>query len=276
MGVEVVTPGISCASLPAGSDNYYEAIKTPTAPLIDGMVDDVWAMANVEAMNIPWLFDSLKSPTSDEDYLGCYKAMWIPGIADGSGNVTEPGKLFILAKIVDERLVYTPTTGDAIHGEFWNEDTIEIFFDPDNSGGGHQYNNWANAFAYHITPEGKTVDGVNGGPTLMPDHVEVTRVDIGHNNALWEIAITVWAAEGPLGNQSSVVWTTLHAGDVMGFTMSYIDNDFCGQDQACLNSPLASNNRGREHFMGSVDSMGHQMNQGYINADAFGELRLVE
>ncbi len=242
------------------------------------MIDDMWALADADAMNIPWTgFDNLKAPTSEEDYLGCYKVLWTPGATDGGGNVIEPGKLYILVKVVDERLVYTPTPGmDVVPSQHWAQDTVEIFFDPDNSGGPHQYNNWANAFAYHISPEGKTVDQINGNNVLMPDHVESVRVEIGHNNALWEIAITVWAAEGPENNQNSVVWATLQAGDMMGFTMSYIDNDFCGQDQACLNSPLASNTQGREHFVGSVDSDGHRGNEGWQNADAFGELRLVE
>ena len=53
----------------------------------------------------------------------------------------------------------------------------------------------------------------------------------------------------------------LYAGKIMGFTPSYIDDD---------------GNGGREHFMSAVYTDGHNTNQGYINADSFGSLMLVE
>ena len=60
--------------------------------------------------------------------------------------------------------------------------------------------------------------------------------------------------------QQEAARVKLVAGKLMGFTPSYIDND----------------GRGREHFMSSVDTEGHQKNQGYLNADAFGSIMLVE
>ena len=47
----------------------------------------------------------------------------------------------------------------------------------------------------------------------------------------------------------------------LGFTASYLDNDGGSE---------------REHMMGSVDSNGHQNNQGYLNSDGFGSLKLIK
>lgn len=223
------------------ANNHYDAPKALTAPVIDGVVDEVWDAANWMAMNVAWTkdfgFQTLTQPSSGTDFSGRYKAVW-----------TEE-YLYLLFEFEDE---YTNNVG---RGQTWQGDTVEIFLDEDQSGGDHEHD--FNAFAYHIGYS-KVVEDTGGN---IDGHVTVEVKSEGTRH-IWEMAIAIYADHnGYNESERDAARVVLQAGKTMGFTPSYIDND---------------GNGGREHFMSSVDTEGHQTNDGYQNADVFGSLTLVE
>lgn len=223
--------------LPA--DNHYYAKKASTAPVIDGVIDPVWNDAQWMEMTVAWTgFENLKAPSGPEDFSGKYKAMW-----------TED-HLYLLVDVTDD-VINTS-------GQYWQQDTVEIFIDEDQSGGQHNFSH--NAFAYHISHNLEVVD--NGGDAAMiASHIEAAIKTEGTRH-VWEIQIEIYAEHnGYVMSEQEAARVALTAGKVMGFTPSYIDND---------------GNGSREHFMSSVNTPGHQNNQGYLNADSFGSIELIE
>lgn len=207
--------------------------------MIDGEIDAVWNDAPWMEMTVAWTgFENLKQPSGPQDFSGKYKAMWTPE------------HLYLLFDITDD-VINTS-------GQYWQQDTVEIFIDEDKSGGQHNYSH--NAFAYHISHNLEVVD--NGGdPALIASHINAKIKSQGTRH-IWEIRIEIYADHnGYVKNEQDAARVTLTAGKIMGFTPSYIDNDGNGT---------------REHFMSSVNTPGHQSNQGYLNADSFGTLELVE
>lgn len=190
-------------------------------------------------MTVAWTgFENLKPPSSAADFSGKYKAMWTPE------------HLYLLFDITDD-IINTS-------GQYWQQDTVEIFIDEDRSGGQHNYSH--NAFAYHISHTLEVVD--NGGdPGMIASHINAAIKSQGTRH-IWEIRIEIYRDHnGYVLSEQEAARVTLTAGKIMGFTPSYIDNDGSGT---------------REHFMSSVNTAGHQRNDGYLNADSFGTLELVE
>ena len=62
-------------------------------------------------------------------------------------------------------------------------------------------------------------------------------------------------------NSSDNTPITLTNGKVIGFSLAYGDND---------------GNQSRENFMGSRETHGVNNDEGYINADVFGSVTLIE
>lgn len=220
------------------ANNHYDAPKATAAPVVDGEIDDVWSGAPWMAMDVAWTgFENLTPPDDNQDFAGRYKAVW-----------TEE-HLYLLFEILDE------TIHLAGGGQTWTGDTVEIFLDEDQSGGQHAHD--FNAFAYHVG-YGKLVEDMGGN---IDGHVTV-EIKTEGNRHIWEMAIEIYAEHsGYNQTEQEEARVTLEAGKTMGFTPSYIDND---------------DNGGREHFMSSVDTEGHQNNQGYISADDFGSITLVQ
>lgn len=223
--------------LPA--DNYHYAKRASTPPVIDGVIDAVWNDAPWMEMTVAWTgFENLKRPSSAADFSGKYKAMWTPE------------HLYLLFDITDD-VINTS-------GQYWQQDTVEIFLDENDSGG--QHNQSHNAFAYHINHKLEVVD--NGGdPAMIASHINA-KINSQGTRHIWEIRIEVYKDHnGYVMSEQQAARVTLFAGKIMGFTPSYIDNDGSGT---------------REHFMSSVNTQGHQNNQGYLNADSFGTLELAD
>ena len=229
----------SASSSVVTEPNTYIAPRAQTAPEIDGTVDAVWEQASWAPINVFWL-GTQSNPTA-EDYTGQYKALW------------DENYLYLLFDVTDERLY--DNTRSALDA-YWEDDTVEIFIDENKNGGQHQYN--ASAWAYHISTYGDVVDYTTSGPKLLNDHIDVRLVSMGDKH-LWEMRVRIYG-EGYSDSQANTP-LILTADKELGFSASYIDND--GGQQ-------------RESMMGSVDTEGHRNNQGYINADAFGTLKLVE
>ncbi len=247
------TPTDSGSSVPnQGVSADYEAPKTNRAPVIDGTAEALWDAAPWEAIDTPWLFDSLTVPSSAADFSGRYKAVW------------DANKLYVLVEITDDKVIDWNAEPTRL---YWRDDTVEIFIDEDKSGGPHRGRATpgdldANAFAYHLSTLGDNVDTFDEVRTVFgDDHIEYKRVEVTPTKSVWEMAITVWGDDYILNGNSTPV--TLTEGKIMGFTMSYIDTD-------------GNQEKNREHFIGSIDSPGHQNNEGFKTADGFGSLKLVK
>jgi hypothetical protein len=221
------------------ADNHYYAKKASTPPVIDGVIDAVWNDSPWMEMTVAWTgFENLRPPSSPADFSGKYKAMWTPE------------HLYLLLDITDD-VINTS-------GQYWQQDTVEIFIDEDQSGGDHGYNH--NAFAYHISHNLQVVDS-GGDPAMIASHINA-KIHTEGTRHIWEIQIEIYSEHnGYVLSEQEAARVTLEAGKIMGFTPSYIDNDGSGT---------------REHFMSSVDTPGHQRNEGYQNADSFGSLELIE
>src|SRR5690606_30148191 len=186
-------------------------------PVIDGAIDAVWDRADWMEMTVAWTgFENLSEPTSQADFDGKYKAMW-----------TED-HLYLLFDITDD-VINTD-------GQYYQQDTVEIFIDEDQSGG--QHNQSHNAFAYHISHNLDIID--NGGdPAMIASHINAAISTQGTRH-IWEIRMEIYAEHnGYVLSEQEAARVVLNAGKIMGFTPSYIDNDGNGT---------------REHFMSSVNS----------------------
>lgn len=190
-------------------------------------------------MTVAWTgFENLIAPSNSADFSGKYKALWTQD------------HLYLLFDITDD-IINTD-------GQYYQQDTVELFIDEDQSGGSHNYSH--NAFAYHINHNLEVVD--NGGdPAMIASHINAA-IHTDGTRHIWEIQIEIYADHnGYVLEEQEAARVTLTAGKIMGFSPSYIDND---------------GNGSREHFMSSVNTDGHQNNQGYLNADSFGTLELIE
>ena len=216
-----------------------EVKKAEIVPKIDGeMNDPVWKDLDWYAMDQKWLGPDY----SFEDYFGRYKITWTPD------------NLFLLVEIKDDTLVDQHPDPLKL---WWDDDCVEIFIDSDNSGGEHQFNN--NAFAYHVALDGNVVDlDEKEKPILYNDHVISKRKTTG-DVSVWEFAITLYGDSYKDGDTNDAL--ILHPGQKIGFAVAYNDND---------------GSKERENFIGSVFIPGEEKNLGWINADVFGTIVLVE
>lgn len=219
------------------ANNHYDAPKAAVAPVIDGEIDGVWASATWMAMDVAWTgFEGLTAPSSSDDFNGKYKAIW------------DEDYLYLLFDITDD-VINTD-------GQYYQQDTVELFIDEDQSGG--QHNQSYNAFAYHVSHNLVVED--NGGNNYKT-HITAA-INTEGSRHVWEIRVKIFADHnGYVPSEEAAARIKLAAGKIMGFTPSYIDNDGNGR---------------RDHFMSSVNTPGHQDNQGYLNADAFGSIMLID
>lgn len=226
--------------------NYKKALKqlitvkqATKAPTIDGLANEMaWAKAKWHPIDQLWLGNQYTS----EDFEGRYKLTWTKDA------------LYLLAEIKDDVLrdVYkTPLK------QWWDEDCLEIFIDEDNSGGNHQYNH--NAFAYHVDLDGNVVD-VNHTKEgkLYNSHVTSTRQTNG-NTTIWEAKILLFDDSYTDDKNNQPV--KLQPNKNIGFALAYCDND---------------NSEHRENFIGSIPVMGNDKDRGWIDANIFGTLVLLE
>jgi hypothetical protein len=223
----------------------YEAPLAASAPTIDGKSNDAaWQRA-------PWApIDKLilGSAPNASDFQGRYKLVWTQD------------RLFLLAEIVDDVLIDThPNPLDS----YWDDDTLEVFIDEDQSGGDHLAS--YNAFAYHIALDNQSVDfNSQGKPRTLNDHVTSVwkRSSSNGNTVIWEAAIDVYPDTFTDSNNTASP-VQLKIGKKLGFMLAYCDSDGF---------------EGREHFIGShdIEPVNGDKNRGYLDASVFGQLLLVE
>lgn len=206
-------------------------------PVIDGRADDsCWQQAQWYPMDQVWV----GVPPSATDFSGRYKLAW------------DSNFVYVLAVINDDTLIDIHKNGLV---KYWDDDCLEVFVDEDHSGGNHQYN--YNAFAYHISLDGKVVDiGPDSLPHYYPQHCFVKRTQQG-TTSTWEVAIRLFPDTYRDGVKNRPV--VLKAGKTIGFAIAYNDND---------HSPE------RENMIGNVFIPGQDKNKGWIDAGVFGSLLL--
>jgi hypothetical protein len=222
------------------SDGNYQAPKASKI-VIDGNGNEKdWQKAQWKEVKYTWLGDDVKK----EDFQGRYKLLW------------DADHLYFLVEVYDDSL------SDQEKDPFvnwWEDDCLELFIDEDRSKGGHQFS--YNAFAYHITLDYDAIDlGPDKQPKNFKDHLQVKRTKKG-NVYTWEVAMKVF--NDKFTGSGKDVPVKLNEGKVMGFAVSYNDND--------------GDNR-RENFIGSIliPGEGDDRNRGWIDAGVFGEVKLVK
>jgi Carbohydrate family 9 binding domain-like/Domain of unknown function (DUF6265) len=224
--------------LPKHINHLIMVKKAKVIPVIDGIADDnVWANKIWLPIDQLWLGETY----TNSDFKGRYKLSW------------SHDALYLLAEIQDDKLVDNhkdPLTA------WWDDDCLEIFIDEDNSGGNHQYNH--NAFAYHLALDGNVVDmSTEKKGKLYNSHVASKRITKG-NTSIWEVKISLFNDSYSDEGQNSPI--KLQPGKVIGFALAYCDND---------------NSEHRENFIGSVYVPGEDKNRGWIDANIFGTLKLI-
>jgi len=224
----------------AVANGAFTAPRAATPVEVDGCSKDaVWRDQDWYAMNYRWM----GADPDSADYYGRFKLAW------------DADYLYLLAEVVDDSL--SPTLANGL-ANYWKGDYVEVFLDEDQSGGNHQYNH--QAFSYHVSTEGHTIDqSTQQEPVFFDDHVTVMRTREG-NRYLWEMAIKIYDDQFDEGSTDNAP-VTLGKGKTIGFSLAYGDND--GENS-------------RENFMGSRATHGVNNDEGYVNADVFGSVVLVE
>lgn len=213
--------------------------KATSSPTIDGKgSENSWNIVKWHPIDQNWQ----GNPYEHKDFNGRYKLTW------------NNNKLFILVEIEDDTLY------DRVKNPlklWWNDDSIQVYIDEDNSGGLHQFNH--NAFGYHISLDGNVVDlNVNKKPQLYNDNIVSKRITEDHLS-VWEMAITVFDSNFDDEKNNGAVQLTPNK--KIGFALAYSDNDTSTE---------------RENFIGSVFVSGEDKNKAWIDADIFGTLILKE
>jgi hypothetical protein len=242
----LVATTLTCAqNLYSASDHdanrsHYRAPLTAVAPVVDGDGSDTaWESAKWRPIDNVWLGEDLTA----DDFSGRYKVAW-----------TEQ-KLYVLVEFVDDVLVdfhRNPLE------QYWDDDCLEIFIDEDHSGGNHQYNH--NAFTYHLSLDNQAIDiGTDKQARSYTHHVH-SQWRQQDGTVTWEVGIDIYTdnyQDDATDNQP----IPLSAGKFLGFMLAYCDND---------HSEL------REHFVGSENAAGDHKDRGWIDANLFGTLELVD
>ena len=93
---------------------------------------------------------------------------------------------------------------------------------------------------------------------LYNSHIESERVSIG-NTTIWEVKILLFNDSYKENGENSSV--SLTANKNIGFALAYCDND---------------NSEHRENFIGSIPVQGDDKDRGWIDANIFGTLLLLD
>lgn len=231
------SPGkIYKVTLPQAEKDTYKAQEAINRPTINGIADEhEWArvlwqpLNNLYVDNVSGNENTMPDPS---DASGRYKALW------------KGSELFILAEITDNVLQYTANAVNA--SQVFGGDALEIFIDEDNSGGAHTKTH--NAFAYHISPDGKVADQCGCGQPndyvgnsgnwngVLFNDVAETKVIKNGNVYTWEVAIKVYDSLYTDGGNNSNRLVNLTAGKKMGFGVAYNDYDVAGTRRSLIGS----------------------------------------
>lgn len=232
---------LSCSLQKSTKEDHQiiEVIKTDESPNIDGRgMENSWNRTEWLLVDQNWVGASYEH----DDFNGRYKLLW------------DKEALYILLEVIDDTLY------DSHEDPFklwWNDDSLQLFIDEDNSGGLHQYDH--NAYAYSIALDGNVVDfDLGQEPKLYNEHITSSKIT-KDKLTTWEIKVKLHPMDFREGTEDERI--VLSKNKKIGFALAYCDND--GSTE-------------RENFIGSVFVPGEDKNVGWINADVFGTLVLKE
>ena len=210
----------------------YKAYRTATAPVIDGIGDELcWKSAQWASINQP--FDGKALPDSS-DFYGRYKIVWTSS------------RLYILMEITDDKLIDNRVNPS---DNYWEDDCTEFFIDEDHLPEGHECGADAfKAFAYHIAAVARDKTNYTNGSILnfdspnainhvidlgndcntgkalnLDDHVNV-KLSKNGSKYTWELEFKIFDKNYSAGSTTNTP-VALTANKVMGFAIAYCDDD---------------------------------------------------
>ena len=135
----------------------YTAPKTASAPTIDGQVNDD-EYAGAEAVVVNRFTGIYNIPSGDDN--------WEEGDHEFTYQVVhDQDAVYVGVKVIDDEIVHDSAEADSEDGQTWHDDSIEIFFDPDDSNdsgrGGKNYEG-----QYVMTANGARRDNEANNPTF--------------------------------------------------------------------------------------------------------------
>jgi hypothetical protein len=242
----------------------YEAYRTETAPVIDGIGnEDCWKAASWALINHP--FDGKTSIPDSADFYGRYKVVW------------DASRVYVLMEITDDHLMdnrANPTD------RYWDDDCAEFFFDEDNTPEGHECGaNAFNAFAYHIAAVARDKNNYTNGGILPFDspnainHVMDLGSDCNTNNAInldnhvktkivkdgnkytWELEFKIFDKNYNQHSNNNIP-VVLTPNKVMGFAIAYCDNDTGVRDNMIGSIPNHNDYGGQYPFYRFTNDFG--------------------
>jgi len=166
--------------------------KASTAPTIDASADDVWSSVSATALET-----TLDGSPSDSDLSATWKALW------------DDTNLYYLVDVTDDTLT---NDSDATI----NDDAVELYLDPDNSGGGSYdgTNDYQLVYGYN---DSSVVAGANSASDTTGMTFATTSTSDG-----WRMEAKIpWSTLGVTPSTGQVIGTDVHAVD---------DDDGSGRD----------------------------------------------
>ena len=135
----------------------YTAPKTASAPTIDGQVNDE-EYAGAEAVMVNRFTGIYDIPSGDDD--------WDEGDHEFTYYVVhDPDAIYVGVKVIDDEIFTDSAEADSENQQTWQDDSVEIFFDPDDSNdsgrGGKNYEG-----QYVMTANGARRDNEANNPTF--------------------------------------------------------------------------------------------------------------
>ncbi|WP_405381368.1 sugar-binding protein [Maribacter sp. LLG6340-A2] len=228
----------SCSDIEKKKDTHITTVTyIEDTPNLDGRpIENFWNTLEWYPIDQNWI----GGPFEHNDFNGKYRMAW-----------KEEG-LYLLLEIVDDSIYKQAKDPLKL---WWNDDSVLVYVDQDNSGGLHRFN--SNAFTYHVALDGNVVDLAEDKEAhFFNDHIISAHKTEG-NKTYWELFVKVYPDTYVTG--SNVQPVVLKKGDKIGFALAYGDND---------------ESEKRENLIGSVFIPGEDKNQGWINANSFGTLIL--
>jgi len=252
-----------------------------TTPVFDGIADDaLWADLPWQPINQMWIKTNVTLTAAD--FSGRFKTAW-----SESNNM-----LYFLAETTDDFFADGYVCGNEKYPDY---DILEIFIDPDNSGGDHLMDgtgnvwgsfprgNGENAFSYHIAIN-QPADNASTSTYCVMDlggtstdanpirkdysaHIDNTMFSVHRtgNTYTWEFALKVYD-DTYTDASPETSRKILELDDLIGISLAYCDND---QDDAL-----------RDNFIGSTvidaaDVNNFEYNSCWYSANDYGNLKLV-
>ncbi len=279
--VTILWPVCRCVLAMPAQDDTVLVYETAVPPIVDANGQDAcWQSCKWQPIDQVWIDYGTTVPAND--FSGRFKVTW-----SSATNL-----LYILVEIVDDVFVdgYVYNRNPSLGGGYPDYDIVEVFIDQNKSGGLHVFDgtgataqqwgsNAENAFSYHIAAnlraDGQPTStkvvcdlaGASWSQYHIPnyaDHLPQFAMVKSGDKYYWEFSLQVYS-DAYQPDRPADARVLLKAGDLMGFSMAYCDNDDAHE------SP-----KKRDHFFGSVWVPAAAFNDHWMNAGGFGAIRLMK